>query len=82
MIVHYQWVEKSSLRCLDEQIEKKMVALIDQAKEQGDTLGGVFEIMATGLPPGLGSYVQWDLKLDANLARALMSIQAVSGVEI
>ena len=82
IIRHYERIEKSLLRCSDEEAEKKMVLLIDQAKEQGDTLGGVFEILVTGLPLGLGSYVQWDLKLDANLTRALMSIQAIIGVEI
>lgn len=82
IIRHYKKIEKSSLRCSGEEAEKKMVLLIDQAKEQGDTLGGVFEVLVTGLPLGLGSYVQWDLKLDANLTRALMSIQAIIGVEI
>jgi chorismate synthase len=59
-----------------------MIALIDSAKEKGDSLGGVFEVIILNLPVGLGSYVQWDLKLDARLAYALMSIQAIVGVEI
>jgi len=56
--------------------------LIDQCKQQGDTLGGVVEVVATGLPPGLGSFVQWDRKLDGRLAQALLSLQAVKGVEV
>lgn len=78
----YQMIEDSPLRCLDKTSETKMIALIDSAKEKGDTLGGVFEVIILNLPVGLGSYVQWDLKLDARLAYALMSIQAIVGVEI
>jgi chorismate synthase len=74
--------EASETRCADSQAEKQMIAAIDEAKSQGDTLGGVFEVIATGLPVGLGSHVQWDRKLDANIARALMSIQAIKGVEV
>lgn len=74
--------EASEVRCVDPEAEKKMIAAVDEAKSQGDTLGGVFEIVATGCPIGLGSHVQWDRKLDANLARALMSIQAIKGVEV
>jgi chorismate synthase len=59
-----------------------MMAEIDAAKERGDTLGGVFEVVATGVPVGLGSHVSWDRKLDGRLAGAVMSIQAVKGVEI
>ncbi len=73
--------EASEVRCADPVAEKKMIEAIDQAKSEGDTLGGVFEVVATGAPIGLGSHVQWDRKLDANLARALMSIQAIKGVE-
>jgi len=58
-----------------------MVQAVDEAKARGETLGGVFEVIAWGLPPGLGSHVQWDRKLDARIARALMSIQAIKGVE-
>ncbi|MCX5642515.1 MAG: chorismate synthase [Candidatus Omnitrophica bacterium] len=75
-------IENSRLRCLSADKEAKMVDLISQAREKGDTLGGVFEVKATGLPVGLGSYTQWDLRLDGLLARALMSIPAVKGVEI
>jgi chorismate synthase len=74
--------EASEVRCVDPEAEKKMIAAVDEAKSQGDTLGGVFEIVATGCPIGLGSHVQWDRKLDANIARALMSIQAIKGVEV
>jgi chorismate synthase len=77
-----QLIENSPLRCLSKAAEEEIVALIDLAAREGDSLGGVFEIMVTNLPVGLGSYIQWDLKLDARLARALMSIQAILGVEI
>jgi len=73
--------EASETRCADPEAEKKMIEAIDEAKSNGDTLGGIFEIIAVGVPIGLGSHVQWDRKLDANLARALMSIQAIKGVE-
>ena len=62
--------------------EREWKKLIDQAREKGDSLGGIFEIMASGVPAGLGSYVQWDRRLDGNLARTVMSIPAVKGVEI
>ena len=74
--------EASEVRCADLEAEKKMIEVIDAAKAQGDTIGGVFEVIAVGVPIGLGSHVQWDRKLDANLARALMSIQAMKGVEV
>ena len=74
--------ESTPLRCLDSEAEAKMIALIDQAKKKGDSLGGIFEVKVEGLPPGLGTYVQWDRKLDGRLAQAIMSIQAVKGVEI
>ena len=73
--------EVSETRCADPEAEKKMIEAIDAAKSNGDTLGGVFEVIAVGVPIGLGSHVQWDRKLDANIARALMSIQAIKGVE-
>jgi len=75
-------IDASPVRCLDGEAEGRMVAAIDAAKAAGDTLGGVFEVVAHGLPPGLGSYVHWDRKLDARLAAALMSIQAIKGVEV
>ena len=70
------------VRCLDPATSEKMVAEIDAARQDGDTLGGVVEVAAYGLPPGLGSHVHWDRKLDARLAGALMSIHAIKGVEI
>lgn len=72
----------SPLLCSDPGAERRMIDAIDQAREAGDTLGGIFQIRAEGVPVGLGSYVQWDRRLDARLAAALMSIQAVKGVEI
>lgn len=73
---------QSPVQCPDEEATKKMMEAIQEAKKQGDTLGGVYEVMATGVPVGLGSYVQWDLKLDGLLAQSIMSIQAHKGVEI
>ncbi len=78
----YEEVEASLLRCGDKKAETKMVAEIDHAKEMGDSLGGVFEVIMTQLPPGLGSFAHWDRRLDGLLAQALMSIQAIKGVEI
>ncbi len=75
-------IDASPVRCLDGEAEGRMVAAIDAARAAGDTLGGVFEVVAHGLPPGLGSHVQWDRKLDARLAAALMSVQAIKGVEV
>lgn len=75
-------VAESPLRTLDGEAERRMIARIDEAKRDGDTLGGVCEVVCTGLPVGLGSYVSWDRKLDGRLAAAIMSIPAVKGVEI
>jgi chorismate synthase len=74
--------ESSPLRCVDEETSQKMIEEIDRCKEEGDSLGGIFEIRTTNLPVGLGSHVQWDRKLDARLTMALMSIQAIKGVEV
>lgn len=74
--------EDTPLRCLDSQAEARMVALIDDAKKKGDSLGGIFEVYVDGLVPGVGSYVHWDRKLDGRLAQAMLSIQAVKGMEI
>jgi chorismate synthase len=74
--------DDSPLRCADPAIEQAMIAAIDRARDAGDTLGGAFEVIATGLPVGLGSYVQWDRKLDGRLAQALMSIPAIKAVGI
>jgi len=75
-------VDASPVRCLDEATSARMVAEIDAAQRGRDTLGGVFEVIAYGCPPGLGSHVHHDRKLDARLALALMSIQSVKGVEV
>lgn len=74
--------EASPLRCPDSDAEKKMKGEIDEAKEEGDSLGGIFQVVALGVPPGLGSYAHWDRRLDARLAYAIMSIPSVKGVEI
>ncbi|HEY7133368.1 MAG TPA: chorismate synthase [Candidatus Limnocylindrales bacterium] len=73
--------DESPLRCPDPDAEAAMIARIDEARSNGDTIGGVFEVVAHGLPIGLGSYVQWDRRLDAALAAAVMSINIVKGVE-
>jgi len=72
----------SPLRCVDATVEQHMIAEIDRAREAGDTMGGSFEVIAHHVPPGLGSYVHWDRKLDGRLAQALMSIPAIKGVGI
>jgi chorismate synthase len=74
--------EKSELRCAIEETANKMKKKIDEARQKGDTLGGVAEIVVMGLPPGLGSHVHWERKLDGRIAQSLLSIQAVKGVEI
>jgi chorismate synthase len=78
----YARAEDSPVRTADKDAEDKMIALIEECKKEGNTLGGVFEVVALGLPPGLGTHTQWDRKLDGRLAQALMSIQAIKGVEI
>ena len=75
-------VDASPVHCLDAAASDAMVAEIDAARKDGDTLGGVVEVLAYGLPPGLGSHVHWDRRLDARLAAALMGIQAIKGVEV
>ena len=75
-------VDADPLRCMDPEASARMVAEVDAAKKDADTLGGVVEVLAYNVPPGLGSHVQWDRKLDARLATALMSIQSVKAVEI
>jgi len=74
--------EASEVRCADPAAERAMIEAIDKAKAAGDTLGGVFEVVALGCPVGLGSYVQWDRKLDGLLAQAFCSIHAIKGAEI
>ncbi|HUN34036.1 MAG TPA: chorismate synthase [Trebonia sp.] len=75
-----QKIDADLVRCLDPALSAAMVAEVDAAKKDGDTLGGVVEVLAYGLPPGLGSHTQWDRRLDARMAGALMSIQAIKGV--
>ncbi|QBX57203.1 chorismate synthase [Nocardioides seonyuensis] len=75
-------LDADEVRCLDPETSAAMVARIDQAHKDGDTLGGVVEVVVHGLPPGLGSHVHWDRRLDSRLAGALMGIQAIKGVEI
>lgn len=75
-------VDASPVRCFDEVVSDRMVAEIDRIRKDRDTVGGVFEVIAYGCPPGLGSHVQFDRKLDARLALSLMSIQSVKGVEV
>jgi chorismate synthase len=75
-------LDADPVRCLDPSASAAMVAEIDQAHAEADTLGGVVEVVAAGLPPGLGSHVHWDRRLDARLAGALMGIQAIKGVEL
>ena len=74
--------EESPVRMADAEAERRVIARIDECKAAGDTLGGVVETVAVGLPPGLGSHAQWDRKLDGRLAHALMSVQAAKGVEV
>jgi len=75
-------LDADEVRCLDADTSKLMVERIDQAHKDGDTLGGVVEVVVHGLPPGLGSHVHWDRRLDSRLAGALMGIQAIKGVEV
>ncbi|HEX6468106.1 MAG TPA: chorismate synthase [Streptosporangiaceae bacterium] len=75
-------IDDDPVRCFDAETSARMVAHIDELKKAGDTLGGVVEVLAYGVPPGLGSHVHWDRRLDSRLAAALMGIQAIKGVEI
>jgi chorismate synthase len=75
-------IESSPVRCFDRAAQEEMIAAIEAAKADGDTLGGVFEVVVHGLPPGLGSYVHWDRKIDGRLAQALLSINAMKAVAI
>ncbi len=78
----FEKAEKSPVRCPDEEVSKKMVELIDKVTQGRNSLGGIFEVFITGVPAGLGSYIQWDKRLDGSLAKALLGIQAIKGVEI
>jgi len=75
-------LDADPLRCFDADTSARMVAEVDDARKSGDTLGGIVEVLAYGLPPGIGSHVHWDRRLDGRLAQAIMSIQAIKGVEI
>jgi chorismate synthase len=75
-------LDADPLRCFDPETSARMVAEVDKAHDDGDTLGGVVEVLAYGVPPGLGSYTHWDRRLDSQLAAALMGIQAIKGVEV
>ncbi|MDN6400832.1 MAG: chorismate synthase [Brachybacterium sp.] len=79
---HVASLDEDPLRCFDRETSAAMVAEVDAAKSDGDTLGGVVEVLAYGAPVGLGSHIQWDRRLDGQLAQAIMSIQAMKGVEI
>ena len=74
--------DSSEVRCLDSDAEKQMIELIKESKSAGDTLGGVIQLIIRNVPPGLGSYVHWDRKLDSQLAAAIMSINAIKGVQV
>lgn len=78
----FRRAEASAVRCPVRQASSRMMKRIDAAKKAGDSLGGIFEVVVTGVPPGLGSHVHWDRKLDGRLAGALMSVQAIKGVEV
>ena len=80
--IDWRRVEASPVRCANSRLEKAMMAAIDEAKANGDTLGGIFEVIATGVPIGLGSHVSWDRRLDGRIGQAIMGINAVKGVEI
>lgn len=80
--VDWEQVENSLVRCADATAEKEMMVVIEEAMGSGDTVGGVSEVVASGVPVGLGSHIQWDRRLDGRIAQAMMSIQSVKGVEI
>ncbi|MBA3060420.1 MAG: chorismate synthase, partial [Nitrospirae bacterium] len=82
LLESFRSAEISPVRCPDKTSSKNMVQLIDKAVKEGNSLGGIFEVFAAGVPVGLGSHIQWDKRLDGKLAQALMSIQAIKGVEI
>ena len=82
LMSYLQAVDESPVRCFNKDSEAQMIAQIEAAAKDGDSLGGIVEVLAYGMPIGLGSYVHWDRKLDGLLAQAMMSIQAVKGVEI
>jgi len=76
------FVDKSPVRCIDKNIENQMIEVIDKAKKSGDSVGGIFEVIASGIPYGLGSYTQWTEKLQSRISAMMMSINAFKGIEI
>lgn len=82
LLAFFEKAENSPVRCPDANASRRMKQLIDRALKQGNSLGGIFEVFATNVPIGLGTHVQWDRRLDGRLAHAIMSIQAIKGVEI
>lgn len=82
LLKRHELAESSQVRFPDPRMDDEFIKLIDEAKEKGESLGGVFEVFAVGVPPGLGSHVQWDKRIDGRIAQAMMSIQAIKGVEI
>ncbi|MEX0746874.1 MAG: chorismate synthase, partial [Rhodothermales bacterium] len=78
----FEEADRSEVRMLDVEMSRRCIEHIDEVKKRGDSLGGIYEVVVTGVPPGLGSYVQWDRRLDGQLAHAIMSIQAQKAVEI
>ncbi len=80
--IDWNAVERSPVRCADPEAEMAMIAAIDEAKESGDTVGGIFKVIANGVPIGLGSHIQWDRRLSGQISQAVMSINGVKGVEI
>jgi chorismate synthase len=82
LVSFFEKAEHSTVRCPDAAASKRMVGIINKAIKEGNSLGGIFEVFVVGAPIGLGSHIQWDRKLDGRLAQAVMSIQAIKGVEI
>ncbi|MFN4319604.1 MAG: chorismate synthase [Aquificaceae bacterium] len=82
LLKRHELAEASQVRFPDPSKDEQFTRLIDEAKERGESLGGVFEVFAVGVPPGLGSHIQWDKRIDGRIAQAMMSIQAIKGVEI
>lgn len=77
-----KFIDESPVRCPDKKISEEMIRLIDEAIEKGDTLGGIFEVVALNVPPGIGTYTHWDRRLDGLIAQVIMSIPSVKGIEI
>jgi chorismate synthase len=82
LLKRHSLAEESALRFPDPSKDQEFIRVIDEARERGESLGGIFEVFAVGVPPGLGSHIQWDRRIDGRIAQAMMSIQAVKGVEI